>query len=90
MLSARTDSDYGLDADVAAANQSFGLVKFEQVLWGVPASKANDGDRFKSGGAFPVDPPASSNSPEIPFLQNPTTCAGPLTSGSKSSPTTTA
>ena len=80
VLSARTDGDYGLDAHVAAINQSFALARYRQVLWGVPAAKVNDGERFKSGGAFPVDPPAASNSPEIPFLQNPTTCAGPLRS----------
>ena len=80
VLSARTDGDYGLDAQVAAVNQSFALARYEQVLWGVPAAKVNDGERFKSGGAFPVDPPAASNSPEIPFLQNPTTCSGPLRS----------
>jgi hypothetical protein len=80
VLSARTDGDYGLDAKVTAINQSFALARYKQVLWGVPAAKVNDGERFKSGGAFPVDPPAASNSPEIPFLQNPTTCAGPLTS----------
>ncbi len=80
VLSARTDGDYGLDAQVAAVNQSFALARYKQVLWGVPAAKVNDGERFKSGGAFPVDPPATSNSPEIPFLQNPTTCSGPLKS----------
>ena len=80
VLSARTDGDYGLDAQVAAINQTFALAGYKQVLWGVPAAKVNDGERFKSGGAFPVDPPAASNSPEIPFLQNPTTCSGPLQS----------
>jgi len=80
VLSARTDGDYGLDAKVTAINQSFALARYEQILWGVPAAKVNDGERFKSGGAFPVDPPAASNSPEIPFLQNPTTCSGPLSS----------
>jgi hypothetical protein len=80
VLSARTGSDYGLDAKVSAINQTFGLTKYEQVLWGVPAAPINDGERFVSGGAFPTEPPTTSNSPEIPFLQNPTTCSGPLVS----------
>ncbi len=79
VISARTGSDYGLDAEVVGINQSFAVGMFKQVLWGVPASPTHDSQRYIPNGSLPI-PGASSNSPEVPFMQNPTTCSGPLES----------
>ena len=68
MLSARTGSDYGLDATVSGASQAFSPGRLEQTLWGVPADPANDGQRYREGGPIPVPGPTSSNSPLVPFL----------------------
>jgi hypothetical protein len=80
VLNGRTGSDYGMDAEVKGITAAFALGDYEQVLWGVPASPIHDKDRFKKGGGFPTPGPEISNSPEKPFLSNPTTCQGPLTS----------
>jgi hypothetical protein len=85
VISARTNSDYGLNAEVKGITANFALGRYHQVLWGVPASPIHESQRFKKGGGFAGynpewTPPAASNSPEKPFLSNPTTCTGPLTS----------
>ncbi len=80
VLSSRTGGDYGLDALVTGINQNFPLRRYDQTLWGVPASPIHDFQRFPYGGFFPGFPGVSSNAPENPFLSNPTTCTGPLQS----------
>jgi hypothetical protein len=80
VFSARTDSDFGLNAKVSGIEQSFPLRVFNEWLWGVPASPVNDPLRIGHGGGFPCCGGTPSNSPEIPFLSSPTTCAGPLSS----------
>ena len=79
VISARTGGDFGLDAEVVGVNQSFAVAMFKQVLWGVPASPTHDSQRYIPNGSLPI-PGAPSNSPEVPFMQNPTTCSGPLES----------
>jgi hypothetical protein len=107
ILSARTDSDYGLDANTTSIfhGSILPLKAFKQVLWGVPADPKHDPLRIDTeytqghypsvfGGKFcnsenslstddPLTvervcgggiPPSASNSPAVPFLQNPTTC----------------
>jgi hypothetical protein len=69
VLSARTDSDYGLNADTDGIEHGLPLVAAELELWGVPASPIHDGERWTGG---------PSNSPQVPFLQNPTACRGAL------------
>ena len=122
VLSARTGTDFGLDAEVSSIAHVYPLLEFQQILWGVPASPSHDALRlsptFRSyGGPYytgelcnangeptaneepgeilhpnPSEaiepcrlngyslPPLPSSSPEIPFLQNPSTCGSPLTS----------
>jgi hypothetical protein len=81
VLSARTDSDFGLNARVTGISQLFTLRSFNQWMWGVPASPANDEKRFVKGGWLPDNSvPVASNAPEKAFLSSPTTCAGPLSS----------
>jgi hypothetical protein len=79
VLHARTGGDYGLNAEVTGITRFFGLVRYEQEIWGVPASPTHDNNRYKQGGGFPLGTPTSSNLPEKPYLSMPTTCAGPLT-----------
>ncbi len=114
IFSARTATDYGLDVKGTTIPHVFPLLEIQQLLWGVPASPANDALRLNPkdnpyGGSVYVDelcnakgeatanessdpimndepnditepcprvtlPPVASNSPEIPFLQNPTVC----------------
>ena len=120
VASARTDSDYGLNAVVANISHFAPLRTVKQVLWGVPAAPVHDSLRFahsqvpeyslfgdgaelcdQNGNHSTEDPatvyelcatehtpyphpvggtrggerhPISSNSPEAPFTQNPTTC----------------
>ena len=75
VFEARTGSDYGLSADTElthfAEPQSFNLT-----LWGVPADPSHDALRVFSN-ENPTTP-TPSNSPLTPFLQNPTTCSGTL------------
>jgi hypothetical protein len=81
VLSARTGGDFGLNASVTGISQLFTLRTFNQWMWGVPASPANDAKRFEKGGWLPSNnAPVASNSPEKAFLSSPTTCAGPLSS----------
>jgi hypothetical protein len=81
VFSARTNGDYGLDARVTGISQLFTLRSFNQWMWGIPASHANDSWRFLKGGWLPENPfPIASNSPEKAFLSSPTTCSGPLSS----------
>lgn len=80
VISSRTGSDYGMNAEVKGITAAFALGGYEQILWGVPASPVHDDMRFKKGGGFPTPGPEISNQPEKPFLANPTSCAGPLSS----------
>jgi hypothetical protein len=81
IISARTDSDYGLRDETTGITQMFALAGFKQVMWGVPASPVNDALRYKEDHPpFPTGNPTPSNLPEAPFFSAPTTCAGPLES----------
>lgn len=113
VLSARTGSDYGLDATATSIyHGAFPLETYQQVIWGVPADPSHNLLRInpafnpnQKGGTAYFDtlcnadgsastsdpltvvkpciqplPPQVSNSPRVPFLQNPTTCDKQLTS----------
>jgi hypothetical protein len=45
-VSARTDSDYGLNVDAVSIEHFFPLVEFKQLTWGVPAAPIHDYLRF--------------------------------------------
>ena len=76
VISARTGTDYGLDVLTDGVGQILPIVKFNEELWGVPAEPVHDPERFGPNYTSGY----SSNSPPIPFLQNPTSCSGKLTS----------
>ena len=118
-VSARTNSDYGVDATVSDINHAAPLTYNKTIIWGVPAAPIHDYLRFSFGqstksfigtdaalcdpeAVASTDDPATasrgcentgeldegtgsvsgphypegvrSNSPELPFFQNPTTC----------------
>ncbi len=78
----RTESDYGLTETTEGISQLAPLTLFELTLFGVPASPSNDAMRAPLGWDFAdkgnTFPPTPSNSPERPFLDNPTSCGTPL------------
>ena len=78
----RTESDYGLTETTEGISQLAPLTLFELTLFGVPASASNDAMRAPLGWDFADNgntfPPTPSNSPERPFLDNPTSCGTPL------------
>jgi hypothetical protein len=88
-LSARTGSDYGLDANAEGLWHALPADGITLNLWGVPAKASHDVERSFFGGAmeicseedFPEGCPlgATSDAPLAPYLQNPTTCGVPLT-----------
>lgn len=77
VISARTDSDYGLDANNEGLERQFVVQKFTFILWGVPADDVHTPLRRSSAGVYDSVP---SNSPRIPFLVNPGTCNESLSS----------
>ena len=77
VLEARTGSDYGLSANTELTHFSE-VQSFNQTLWGVPADPSHDALRVFSNQNQTT--PTPSNSPLTPFLQNPTTCTGTLSS----------
>jgi hypothetical protein len=79
VLEGRTGSDYGLDAKSLGLSREYVVQKFAQTLWGVPADPVHDIQRQRDT-ADPYSVPWPSNSPEVPFLQNPDTCTGGLSS----------
>ncbi|MET0557927.1 MAG: hypothetical protein ABW065_04570 [Solirubrobacterales bacterium] len=80
ILSARTGSDYGLNGEVKGVPSYLPLRVFNQTIWGVPPAPVHDELRAKSTGIPGQEKLGNpSNSPEKPYLSNPTSCVGPLT-----------
>lgn len=78
-ISSRTDSDYGLESTAGPIYHILPFVnQIELTLWGVPESPVHAPQRFKTplqtACLFCAEFGAVSNWPEIPYLQNPTTC----------------
>jgi hypothetical protein len=89
-LSARTESDYGLDAESSPIFHPLPIPALGVKLWGVPADPVHDSERFipplkgfaSCSGAFGCDEVTgiSADIPPVPYLQAPTECGVPLTS----------
>jgi hypothetical protein len=75
VLEARTGTDYGLNANTDGIERQFPIQGFEYELWGVPADSANNARRGNEHYGYNH----ASNSPHVPFLQNPDTCANSYT-----------
>jgi len=77
----RSESDYGLVAEVAGAPATASLVELDSTLWGVPASPVHDTERCTPVEAFGGCTESGSRPPgsrELAFLTNPTRCGVPL------------
>jgi hypothetical protein len=79
VISARTGGDFGLDATLTNITHVIPLAFSDLELWGVPAAASNTPLRHPAGcDPFFENPPCypgvPSNSPEVPFLSNATTC----------------
>lgn len=72
----RTGDDYGIEAGSFNIPTLSNPFSFEIRLWGVPADSAHDPLRVCVGGQ--VGCSVTPGTPEMPFLRNPTRCAGPL------------
>jgi hypothetical protein len=83
-LRVRSQSDYGVTAEVTNAPAAARAVKLESTFWGVPAAPAHDNERCTAKEAFngcttsPLRPPGGN---ELPFFTNPTRCGVPLSVG---------
>ena len=74
-LKVRSDGDYGVIATVRGINAAAPVFGASLHLWGVPADPSHDFDRF---GPSSLEP-GPSGLPRKPFLRNPTSCTGPVT-----------
>ena len=90
ILRARTNSDYGLDATTPDIFHLLGLREVAIRIWGVPTAEENNKYRLGTGklqqqGCFKSYPepcfeqPVRATAPPAPYLQNPTSCEGPIT-----------
>lgn len=73
----RSDSDYGLTAEVTEAPAAASLVKLETTFWGVPSDPIHDTERCTAKEAFDGCVSSLPRKPGIlplPFLTNPTRC----------------
>jgi hypothetical protein len=80
----RSESDYGITAEVTDAPAAARLIKLESNFWGVPAAKAHDEERCTPIEAFNGCETSEKRPPggnELPFFTNPTRCFVPLSVG---------
>jgi hypothetical protein len=83
-LRVRSESDYGLVAEVKDAPAVARLIELESTLWGVPAAPSHDTERCYPaealGGCVASEPRPPGSRP-LPFLTNPTRCGISLKMG---------
>lgn len=77
----RSESDYGITAEIVNASQSDPFYVTSLTLWGVPADPSHDAQRGQICifGAACFQGGVSVASPPKALLSNPTACEGPLT-----------
>ena len=85
VLSARTNSDFGLTSRVTNITHLLPVEGTHLELWGVPADPSNDAKRLGPTGCGlygvfhpECTPGFPSNAEPLPFLDNPTSCGEPL------------
>jgi hypothetical protein len=77
--SVRTGEDYGLTIRIPNASQGLSVLGTTLHLWGVPANPIHDAERGKCMTlAGPSGAQCPSDADELPFLTNPTSCTGPV------------
>ena len=78
-INASVRPDGGLTVRIPNISQALPLIGTELTFWGVPADPAHDADR----GQCLQDPDPTilcpAQAPQLPFLTNPTSCTGPVT-----------
>lgn len=74
----RSGGDYGVTAESSNASGLSGVSEVFIHLWGVPADPSHDAERCRTQQGEPGSP-CPANEPLKPFLRNPTSCGGPLT-----------
>jgi hypothetical protein len=80
----RSDSDYGIAAEISNAPAVARLIKVESTIWGVPAAEEHDNERctpaevFNHCSSSPSRPPGGN---KLPFFTNPTRCGASLSVG---------
>lgn len=81
----RWQSDYGTTFDITGLPETAPLVRTRLTFWGTPADASHDAERGQScvGAPLPLPPPGLcspggqvSTATPVPFLTNPTLCAG--------------
>jgi hypothetical protein len=81
-LRVRSESDYGLVADITDASAAARLIRAETTTWGVPADPSHDNQRCTPAEALSQGCVVSSSRPPgsraLPFMTNPTRCGVPL------------
>lgn len=79
-IKVRSQSDYGLTAELKAVPSGAGLISATTTIWSVPADSSHDTQRLTVPEAVNASesPPRSSGLTPAPFMSNPTSCGGPL------------
>jgi hypothetical protein len=80
-LKVRSDSDYGLTAEISGTSPEEGFIRADSTLWGVPAAKEHDTERCTPEEAFNLCTESGSRPPgslPLAFTTNPTRCGVPL------------
>ena len=71
----RTESDSGLTVTIRGVSEALPLTGTSLTFWGVPADPSHDAERTCPNFVSPC----ASHAPRTPFLTNPTSCTGPVT-----------
>jgi len=78
----RSESDYGISAEISQAPAAARLVSAETTSWGVPADPIHDTQRCSLGAALfeecTISEPRPPGSRPLPFMTNPTRCGASL------------
>ncbi len=78
----RSESDYGLTAELKSISATFPLTKATTTLWGVPGASIHNEERItplEAVNGVTSSPPRASGLAPLPFMTNPTSCTGPQT-----------
>lgn len=67
--------DYGISSGSAAISEAMAVQSIKLTFWGVPADPSHDTSRAERGGIIDEHAPVASQSPRVPFLSSPTSCA---------------
>ncbi len=75
----RTGEGYGISADSLNISTLDPLTSVTVKMWGVPGDPSHDAERSCPTGEHSYRPPCSEHGAANPFLTDPTSCTGPIT-----------